>query len=127
MIDTDDCRIARHETRACFTSSVLFNGNQVIFVACLMRFRPILMTTMAALLSGLPLMLEAAGSELRKSLGYAMVGGCVSYVLTLYTTPVISSIWTAEEIGARLTAPRACHARSEAAPGERRRTNSSRK
>ena len=64
---------------------------EAIRQACLLRFRPILMTTMAALLSGLPLMLEhGAGSELRQPLGYAMVGGLMlSQVLTLYTTPVI--------------------------------------
>jgi multidrug efflux pump subunit AcrB len=64
---------------------------EAITEACLMRFRPIMMTTMAALLSGLPLMLEnGAGSELRQPLGYAMVGGLIlSQALTLYTTPVI--------------------------------------
>ncbi len=64
---------------------------EAIFQACLLRFRPILMTTMAALLSALPLMLgTGVGSELRHPLGLTMVGGLlVSQVLTLFTTPVI--------------------------------------
>ncbi len=62
-----------------------------IFQACLLRFRPILMTTMAALLGALPLMLGTGiGAELRQPLGVTMVGGLlVSQVLTLFTTPVI--------------------------------------
>ena len=62
-----------------------------IYQACLLRFRPILMTTLAALLGALPLMLSTGvGAELRRPLGIGMVGGLiVSQVLTLFTTPVI--------------------------------------
>jgi multidrug efflux pump len=67
------------------------NSTDAIFDACLLRFRPIMMTTMAALLAGLPLALGTGlGSELRRPLGIAMVGGLLlSQALTLYTTPVI--------------------------------------
>src|SRR4029434_10318925 len=62
-----------------------------IYQACLLRFRPIMMTTMAALLGGLPLALgQGTGSEMRRPLGMTIVGGLmVSTVLTLYTTPVV--------------------------------------
>jgi multidrug efflux pump len=67
------------------------NATDAIYEACLLRFRPIMMTTMAALLGGLPLALGTGfGSELRRPLGIAMVGGLLlSQALTLYTTPVI--------------------------------------
>jgi multidrug efflux pump subunit AcrB len=66
-------------------------AEEAIYQACLLRFRPIMMTTMAALLAGLPLALgRGVGSELRNPLGISMVGGLIfSQVLTLYTTPVI--------------------------------------
>jgi multidrug efflux pump len=66
-------------------------ARDAIFQACLLRFRPIMMTTMAAILGALPLMLgTGTGSELRRPLGLAIVGGLiVSQVLTLFTTPVI--------------------------------------
>jgi len=67
------------------------SATDAIYEACLLRFRPIMMTTMAALLGGLPLALGSGfGSELRRPLGIAMVGGLLlSQALTLYTTPVI--------------------------------------
>lgn len=79
------------------------NATDAIYEACLLRFRPIMMTTMAALLAGLPLALGTGfGSELRRPLGIAMVGGLlISQILTLYTTPVIYIFF--DNLGRRFT------------------------
>ena len=83
------------------------SSEDAIYEACLLRFRPIMMTTMAALLGGLPLALgNGIGSELRRPLGIAMVGGLLlSQVLTLYTTPVIYIFF--DNLAKRLAAYRA--------------------
>jgi multidrug efflux pump len=76
---------------------------EAIYQACLLRFRPIMMTTMAALFGGLPLALgNGVGSELRRPLGITIVGGLIlSQVLTLYTTPVVYLFF--DRIAHRLT------------------------
>jgi multidrug efflux pump len=67
------------------------SAREAIFEACVMRFRPIMMTTMAALFGAVPLMIGLGeGSEFRQPLGIAIFGGLVvSQILTLYTTPVV--------------------------------------
>jgi multidrug efflux pump subunit AcrB len=80
--------------------------HDAIYEACLLRFRPIMMTTMAALLGGLPLALgSGTGAELRRPLGITIVGGLlVSQLLTLYTTPVIYLAF--DRLGKRLASRR---------------------
>ncbi len=87
-----------------------------IYQACLLRFRPIMMTTMAALLGGLPLALgTGTGSELRRPLGIAIVGGLlVSQILTLYTTPVIFLFF--DRLAARFAKPQPGAAYQESIP-----------
>jgi len=96
------------------------NASEAIYEASLLRFRPIMMTTMAALLGGLPLALgRGIGSEIRRPLGIAMVGGLLlSQALTLYTTPVIYIFF--DSLGERFSRFRS-HSRS----GESRSDESS--
>jgi multidrug efflux pump len=88
------------------------NSTDAIYEASLLRFRPIMMTTMAALLGGVPLAFGTGlGSELRRPLGIAMVGGLLlSQVLTLYTTPVIYIFF--DSLAQRLTGRRPSHSAS---------------
>ena len=81
------------------------SSEDAIHHACLLRFRPILMTTMCALFGGIPLMLgTGTGSEIRQPLGYAIVGGLlVSQVLTLFTTPIVFIYM--DKIGQAMSAP----------------------
>jgi len=79
------------------------NPRDAIYEACVLRFRPILMTTMAALLGALPLALDTGiGAELRRPLGIAIIGGLIfSQALTLFTTPVVYLCW--ERLGLRFS------------------------
>ncbi len=83
------------------------SADEAIFQACLLRFRPIIMTTMAAMLGAVPLALgQGIGSELRRPLGIAIIGGLIfSQMLTLYTTPVIYLFF--DRMATRLAARRA--------------------
>lgn len=91
---------------------------EAIYQACLLRFRPIMMTTMAALFGGLPLALgTGTGSELRRPLGITIVGGLiVSQVLTLYTTPVVYLFF--DRLGRRFQTTPVMNALEEPLPAE---------
>jgi len=91
---------------------------EAIYQACLLRFRPIMMTTMAAILGALPLMVgTGTGSELRQPLGIAIIGGLVlSQMLTLFTTPVIYLYF--DRLAVRLTARRPANPLAPREPAE---------
>jgi len=93
-------------------------SEEAIYEACLLRFRPIMMTTMAALLGGIPLALGTGiGSELRRPLGISMVGGLIlSQILTLYTTPVIYIFF--DRLARRFSRRRAADAGPEVVPAD---------
>ena len=94
-------------------------AEEAIYEACLLRFRPIMMTTMAALLGALPLAFgSGTGSELRRPLGITLVGGLMlSQLLTLYTTPVIYLFF--DSIARRLSHLRGRHVPAKTVPAER--------
>jgi len=96
------------------------NTRDAIFEACLLRFRPIMMTTLAAMLGALPLALGAGdGAEMRRPLGIAIVGGLlVSQVLTLYTTPVVYLYLDRFRLWAQSTPARAARLEPRAAAGD---------
>jgi multidrug efflux pump len=89
-----------------------------IYQACLLRFRPIMMTTMAAILGAFPLMVgTGTGSELRQPLGIAIIGGLIfSQLLTLFTTPVIYLYF--DRLAVRLTGRRPANPIAPVAPAE---------
>jgi multidrug efflux pump len=91
---------------------------EAIYQACLLRFRPIMMTTLAAILGALPLMLgSGTGSELRQPLGIAIIGGLiVSQMLTLFTTPVIYLYF--DRLAVRLTGRRPSNPLAPGVPAE---------
>ena len=91
---------------------------EAIYQACLLRFRPIMMTTMAALFGGLPLAIGmGVGSELRKPLGITIVGGLlVSQALTLFTTPVVYLFF--DKLQWRVMKPKRIGSELEEAPGD---------
>jgi multidrug efflux pump subunit AcrB len=91
------------------------SSEDAIHEACRLRFRPILMTTLCALLAGIPLMVgTGTGSKIRQPLGYTIVGGLlVSQVLTLFTTPIVYIYM--DRLSGRLS--RRSHAQSSAIAG----------